>query len=748
MKKFLTALALFILPVIAHAQTFPTPSYNDITIPSGLPGTTSLKTAITNNATAAAAANTNANTRLLTTSAGPLATQAGANSAAAIAAGGGVVAAGGNASATVVTATGAAQPRTLATMAADTFNVLNYIESGDSDDTAGVNRAIAALTATTNGGTLYFPATRDYHLSANLTITVSADQHLVIRSDGLQGARLHFTNSASAGITVTLAANSGAQGNGPSITIENLAGVSDWSTTESQSLISVIRGVAGGSYSQTPAALIENVSSATGTNSGGFLHAVFLQDVNHSKLKNIYMNAASSDTTANALDITGTVTQSTGILVDTLRQQNGGTAVVIGDYIQGVNITSLQTVNTQHSVNWTTDGSYTTADNLNITNAQMNSALGEITTVGVRTVEVSSSYLLANTVGWVGISITGSLDHVITGNVFDTTISGGDPTAIGVELTNASSWDVTGNTFTAFTGTTSAGAPIVLAGTTKTGQAVGNTVVGNTVGVDASTAAPDGNEAANNTVNTLLVQSGFGSAGYVLVAGRTVGTAINTISAGTSNSILVGSNNTTVGTVTGSALFGSLNTSGAPGTLENGFHNSSNGSYSAALGSYASTPYANCFAQGGGISGTSHPGGAEQIFCSWQAKTTSTTPVRLTNSGSTTYSPANTLGLSSLVAGGAAQLVANFEITISMVDETNSANSGTWTLPIGQLVYDTTKAPTTTWTAGTPVTLGAAFTVSITADTTNTGLNLTLTSPSADTISYTVGFRETVVYGY
>jgi hypothetical protein len=87
MKKLLTALALFILPVIAHAQTFPTPSYNDITIPSGLPGTTSLKTAITNNATAAAAANTNANTRLLTTSAGPLATQAGANSAAAIAAG-------------------------------------------------------------------------------------------------------------------------------------------------------------------------------------------------------------------------------------------------------------------------------------------------------------------------------------------------------------------------------------------------------------------------------------------------------------------------------------------------------------------------------------------------------------------------------------------------------------------------------------------------------------------------------------
>jgi hypothetical protein len=91
--------------------------------------------------------------------------------------------------------------------------------------------------------------------------------------------------------------------------------------------------------------------------------------------------------------------------------------------------------------------------------------------------------------------------------------------------------------------------------------------------------------------------------------------------------------------------------------------------------------------------------------------------------------------------------VANFEIQISMVDETTPANSGTWTLPIGQLLYNS-AGPTTTWTAGTPVTLGTGFAVSITADTSSTGLNLTLTSPSTDTISYTAGLKATIVRGY
>jgi hypothetical protein len=303
--------------------------------------------------------------------------------------------------------------------------------SDTSADAARVQSAATAIQAAPFGGTLNI-VSGDCLLNAQITASMGANQRLIIRSDGMHGARLHWSNVASAGFAITLATVTSATwiSDGPSFSIENITNISTWSTATSQTAVSVTATPTSGPALQrpsVPSVAVKNVNSISSTNSGGFAGLLALANVATLKLEDMSLWGSTGDTTAAALTLTCASTQlCTGIRVNGLRQQNGGTAIVATDYFQGIYVTDLQTVGTQQSISWTNPAGYTGADSLIVDHSQMASVLNEISTNAVSHVQILGDYLLSSHTGWNAVNITGGVGHTITGNTIVQSAAGGD----------------------------------------------------------------------------------------------------------------------------------------------------------------------------------------------------------------------------------------------------------------------------------------------------------------------------------
>ena len=356
----------------------------------------------------------------------------------------------------------------------------------------------------------------------------------------MSAARLHFTSSSSAGFAITLATTNVATwiSNGPNASSENLTCVSDWSTTTSQTCLGITATVGDNSTTFTrslpPSVSVLHLVSISKTNSGGFATLLALYDISTSKIYDVSMWASSGDTTAGAVTVaTSSSAVVTGLRFNGIRQQNGGTALTVTDYIQGIYVTDMQTVGSQHSISWTNPGGYTGADSLIVDHSQLNSNVSEIVTSNVMHVQVANNYLLAGAVGWIGVNISGYNGHTVTGNTF---LSGaGDTTAQGVSLNNVTAPAITSNQFYGLTGGSASSGPIVLKGTTNNAVVVGNTTNDIYVVWDGSSGSNSivGNNGTVHTANVYTQQNGLnvsggnlnvvGSANNIGIGGATTG---------------------------------------------------------------------------------------------------------------------------------------------------------------------------------------------------------------------------------
>lgn len=637
------------------------------------------------------------------------------------------------------TATGSTTARTLPARAGEVFNVKDFGAVGDgvTNDAVAFQAALTALQASTFGGALVIPDA-DYVLGAQLTASIGANQRLIIHSSGAHGARLHFTSSSSAGFAVTFTPVPGGTwiSNGPSLDAHDFTCISDWSTTTSQTCLTVTSSQDALQRPVPPGVTVERLMSISKTNSGGFLHLLALTDVQLSKFVDVSMWASSADTTAGAVTISSSAAYQTGLRFQGLRQQSGGTALTIGINFQGVYVTDMQTVGTQHSISWV-DNTSGGPDNLIVDHSQLNSRLSEIDTNGVSRVQVIGSYLLSSAAGWHGINITGGARHAIAGNVILTSAAS-NTTAVGVALSNVTGATISGNNFLGFAGSDVNGAGIQLLGTTSSALVSDNSTAQSTLGFDNTGGTT--NHFGPNQMGNNFVPAGVTGPNNTLAVGPTYGTNLNTINSTANNAMVVGTGNTLNSTCDSSFVIGFGNTCSATQAFVSGFNSSVSGTGSRSVGTRATMPFANCDSIGNAASVN---GSAQSITCVWQLRTTDTSAHRVT-SDQTTTTALTTFGLSQF---GAAVTVANFQISIAAVNGVTPANSGSWFLPTGHLVYNNT-GPTTTWTAGTAVTTGTAFTVSIAADNTTNGLNLQITSPASDATVYTVVLRATVVRAY
>jgi hypothetical protein len=634
-----------------------------------------------------------------------------------------------------VTASGSTTARTLASREADVFNVKDYgaVGNGSTNDTAAFAAALTAIQNSTFGGTLVLDDA-DYVISSNLAVAIGANQRLIIKSNGAHGARLHFTNASSAGFSVTF--NNVPSGtwisNGPSFDAHDFTCVSDWSTTTAQSCLAVSAPQAALQRPIPPGVTIERIASVSKTNSGGFLHLVSFADVQINKMHDLMMWASTGDTTANAVSLTSSAPYSVALRIEGLWQQNGGTALSVGTNFQGIYVTDMQTVSVQHGIQWI-DNTSSLPDNLIVDHSQIAAVVSSIETNGVYHVQVANSYLISSVAGWHAINITGGARHTITGNVFLSS-QAADTTAVGVALNNVTGANVTGNEFYGFPGVDASGAGVQLLGTTTSAIVSGNSSAQGTIGYDGP--ATTSNHFGPNQMGNNYIPAGVTGASNTMVVGPTSGATTNTVNSSASNSLVAGTGNTLNSTCQSSFVIGFGNTCSATQAFVTGVNSSVSGVGSRAVGTRASMPFANCDSIG---NAPATNGSAQTITCVWQLKTTDTSAHRVT-SDQTSSTSLTTFGLSSFGTGVTA---ANFQISIVAVDGTTPANSGSWFLPTSQLVYNST-GPTTAWTAGTPQTTGTAFGVSVAADNTTSGLNLQITSPSSDSITYVVTLRATL----
>jgi hypothetical protein len=722
--------------------------------------------------TNAAAANTNANSRLLTSSAGPLATQAGANSAAAIAAGLGytpvspalsvsnpwagtgfgyttaptpaqlaTAAAGQNYSAANVLPTNGTAARALSAWLGDTISIMAYTgadPTGATNSDAAFTAAIAAALARPYGAKIVLPA-GNFKLSAAQSIALTAAQSIYFEGAGPGLTTITQTGAADA-FDVAIAHYT--TKNGQFVGFRNLS-LYYTNATPGNAGINVTTAAAGGQ--QGLPVYIENCAFLGAFNTDFSSVA----DPTQTYISNSTFYMSSNTTGIYFSGNAATSIYGVDLMLDNDISWNGAAFLNVGPYVQGVIARGINVAAATRAITWTASAG--AGEQFILANSYVMSGV-YLTVSGTGSltgVQISNNFFDGPSATTDELNIVGVLEPQVAGNFFF-----GSPTVGGTALyfgAGASYGVITGNDFAGWEGGSGNGNGLTL----DTG-ANGNLVSQNSA-LNTTTPAID-NGTSNNWLqndwdNTfaLIGLQGGNARGASAVDLQSVRTAATQVASGASSTTM-GSNNTANGpddtaigfsnnstgigttaigygnSVSGSqsVAMGLSNTVSGTQNTALGIANSATGSYSVVTGSYASDRGrigANCAASGAiGAVGDAQ-------YCSLLLRTvsTSTSTTRLTSDGN------------AAAGGNCINIPANqnytIEATLTGVDETTSGNLAS-AVGIRGLLYRVGTG-NAVWVSGSTGTAqgigtGASLVPALSVDTTNQCLNFSVTPPNAD----------------
>lgn len=396
-----------------------------------------------------------------------------------------------------VTATGSTVARSLAARAADVFNVRDYgaVCNGSADDTTAFQAALTAIQSATYGGTLYIPA-GDCELSGRLTATIGAFQRLIIRSDEMHGARLHWTNGASAGVTIAVSSISQWLPFGPSVAAENLTLVADWTGTYGTAISVVQSDPGAGTYVRTPypSVSLRNITWMGSAGTGSWLTGAYLFGNNITNVENILFWGRTGDTTSTMLQYD--TDSNNPVVVDhsiiNPRMHGGGTGIQIGNGTTTNNLEGFDIYRPSFTGNAVGINIENTTGGVSVIGGQIN-----VTSCGICAVSATSVYV--NSVDFIEagathISVNGGQARII-GNTF---LSPGGSAQVAIGLANMVGANtggsiISGNEFSNF-----ANAPISLTGTTDYVHVAGNINVASALLVNDTTGNGHNTSQANS----------------------------------------------------------------------------------------------------------------------------------------------------------------------------------------------------------------------------------------------------------
>jgi hypothetical protein len=382
-----------------------------------------------------------------------------------------------------VTATGSTTSRSLQDRLAESLNLRDYIQSGDTDATAGFGRVLARAAALGTPVEVYVPA-GTYNISAAIAVVVAASQGVSIRGAGAAWTTIVQTADAD-GFDVSLTNYSRQMSNSAfrfqGITLRMAA-------TASTAHTALSIATTAGTGTQGVPLVVDDVifvsASATAFWAIGLAVTQLPNIAYLSRISSSYIGAPAGST---HIAISGNATSfSTSIFLRDATLIGGSVGVNLGNYLQGVTCNNLNTLN-------------------------MPTALRYLATAGNNVeIRVADSYLLGAIV--MSATAPGVLNSVkFTACYFDSISNVLPNNSSHVSFTNVPVLQVTGCTFNGpvsaqsnITGLSIAGASGTTYETLITNnvfQAYGNGGVGAAIGSGVNQAAFHGNTFLNNSTD-------------------------------------------------------------------------------------------------------------------------------------------------------------------------------------------------------------------------------------------------------
>jgi len=417
----------------------------------------------------------------------------------------------GETSQSLATIYSGAPARTLQARAQDIVNVKDFGAKCDdsTDDAAAFQSAINFVLALPNGGEVEIPDGQ-CNINEPLTATVTTSASNTARvltiagSGGLHGAKLQFPASfTGTGLAITITSGGTVVATSPAVDLENLTFLSN-----TASVIGTGISVTASSAMMGPSLRVNNVSFAN-IGAGSWASGLTLFAMNITRLSHITcMGFTGTSSTCVSYDTNSSISVDHDI--DDLYMNGGGTGLLIGHTggtgpLQGFTVRRPSFTNTASGIQYlATSG----ADELIVSDGQINTSGIGIYTTGVTTVNLHHNYFLGNQTA---ISIAGGNGVSITGNSISANVT--QPpgaTNTGILLTDlVTSFNrvnvVSGNSLSNFFApqTSVGGAAITLAGATGNTLVTGNMInPGSDVPIASNNATGTGNIIAGNGTNS------------------------------------------------------------------------------------------------------------------------------------------------------------------------------------------------------------------------------------------------------
>lgn len=222
-----------------------------------------------------------------------------------------------------------------------------FILPSDADATAGISRAVAAALAVGAPVVIYF-APGNYNISGRIPITTAANQGIYLRGEAASCTTITQTADAD-GVVVNLTNYGSGLFGGGAFAVSGLAFKMTAASTSRTALAvstTASSGAAGAPLSIDDITLVS--PSPTALWGTGISLAEIANIANISRVNSIYSGTAAGTAIAVSGDSTS---YSSGIYLRDSTFISGNIAVSLGNYLQGVHINNLNTINTLYSVN-------------------------------------------------------------------------------------------------------------------------------------------------------------------------------------------------------------------------------------------------------------------------------------------------------------------------------------------------------------------------------------------------------------